>query len=464
MADVVEALRRLFESSWVPFQSDSQLVGKVLQKAAKIDLDRKEKQQEIPARKPQLTPVARNEHNGGMSIMPWELLHTLGRATVLSGQGSSRALAQHWSCLKYITTLQANYQGRMELSQDGRDPRYHRKSVQAEDLGIAFALAASLRIVQRRHPDYRFQIVDADVALEAGWALRGAEVRSRENTLLRPDYFLVGLKEDQPARLVTVECKGSHGKAVAQHEQLAKASSQVHAVVVGGGDGSAAPPPSLMMATALAGSGGIEMLILDPDGDGVLAVPGERALSLNGPIEELHDFAGIPVKASDGSDDTRPGFYLPPERSEWFSRVLARTSAASLLTFVGDRKGARELLTPRQQARVGSEYALPGTDTVFDTGVVLGGMRFIGTDHVFRFGSQRMEAFSGVLVGLRQLLAEKDLQGYQSALPSVLAVWADRRQEAEAEWGGVIAMDTDGAVLGLRPIGVGQELEYTGPH
>lgn len=39
----------------------------------------------------------------------------------------------------------------------------------------------------------------------------------------------------------------------------------------------------------------------------------------------------------------------------------------------------------------------------------------------------------------------------QSALPSVQAVWADRRQEAGAEWGGVIAMNTDGAVLGLRP-------------
>jgi hypothetical protein len=398
-----------------------------------------------------------------MSITPWELLHTLGRATVLSGQGSSRALAQHWSCLKYITTLQANYQRRMELSEDGRDPRYRRKSVQAEDLGIAFALAASLRIVGQRHPDYQFQIVDADVALEAGWALRGAEVRSRENTLLRPDYFLVGLKEGQPARLVTVECKGSHGKAVAQHEQLAKASAQVHAVVVGRDDGSAAPPPSLLMATALAGNGGIEMLILDPDGDGVLAVPGERALSLNGPVEELHDFAGVPVKASDGSDDTRPGFYIPAERSEWFSRVLARTSAASLLAFVGDRKAARELLTPRQQARVGSEYTLPGTDTVFDTSVALGGMRFIGTDHVFRFGSQRMEAFSGVLVGLRELLAEKDLQGYQSALPQVQAVWARQRRTVEDEWGGVIAMDADGAVLGLRPIGVGQKLEYTGP-
>ncbi|MGW4213722.1 hypothetical protein ACWEIJ_37465 [Lentzea sp. NPDC004789] len=108
------------------------------------------------------------------------------------------------------------------------------------------------------------------------------------------------------------------------------------------------------------------------------------------------------------------------------------------------------MLTLRQQTRVGSEYTLPGTDAVFDTGVALSGMRFIGTDHVFRFGSQRMEAVSGVLVGLRQLLAEKDLQGCQSALPGVQAVWADRRHEAEVECGGVITMDTDGAVLGLR--------------
>ena len=63
--------------------------------------------------------------------------------------------------------------------------------------------------------------------------------------------------------------------------QLAKASAQVHAVVIGSGDDADPPPPSLLMATALAGDGGIEMRILDPDGDGVLAVPGERTPSLN---------------------------------------------------------------------------------------------------------------------------------------------------------------------------------------
>lgn len=397
LMDIAEALKRLLEPSVVTFQSSSYLAGKVKKKAAKIDADRRAKLQWIHDRKPRLTPVPKSQHKGEMSITPWELLHTLGRATVLSGQGSSRALAQHWSCLKYVTTLQSNYQGRMELSPDGKDPRYHRKSVQAEDLGIAFALAAGLRIVQERHSDYRFEIVDADVALEAGWALKGAEVRSRENTLLRPDYFLVGLKDGGPTRLVTVECKGSHGRVDAQHVQLAKASAQVHAVVIGDTGTDAVPPPSLLMATALAANGGIEMRILDPDGDGVLAVPGERAPSLNGPAEQLNELAGIPIKAPDGREDARPGFYIPPQRSEWFSRVLARTSAASLLTFVGDRSTARALLTPRQQVRVGSQYTHPGTDAVFDTRIELGGLSFTGTDHVFRFGSQRMEAFSGIL-------------------------------------------------------------------
>jgi hypothetical protein len=166
------------------------------------------------------------------------------------------------------------------------------------------------------------------------------------------------------------------------------------------------------------------MRILDPDGDGVLTVPEEHASSLNGPVEQFNELAGIPTKTPDGRDDTRPGFHIPPQRSEWFSRVLARASAAGLLTFVGDRATARELLTPRQHQRVGSKYTVPGTDARFDTGIMLGDLPFVGTDHIFRFGSQRMEAFSGMLVGLHQLLAAKDLQGFQAALPEVLAEWS----------------------------------------
>ncbi|WP_027928889.1 hypothetical protein [Amycolatopsis thermoflava] len=448
--EIREAIQKLFDPGAVTFHSTPSLAGKVTKHAAKLDKERVEQQKPRQVRKPALIPVPADEHRGSMTIAPWELLHTLGRATVLAGQGSSRALSQHWSCLKYITTLHKNYQGRLELTDDGRDPRYHRKSVQAEDLGIAFALAAALRIVTRRHPGFHFEIVDADVALEAGWALRGAEVRARESTRLRPDYFLVGSKLGEPVRLVTVECKGSHGKPEAQHGQLAKAAAQVHAVVIGSDGGEPAPPPSLLMATALAGAGGIEMRILDPEGDGELVVPGDRAPRLNGPVEQLNQMAAIPVASDDDTIETRPGFFIPPSRTEWFSRVLKRTAAASLLTFAGDRGAARSLLTRRQQQRLGSEFERPGTSDDFDTEITLGDLRLVGTDQVFRFDKQRVEVFSGTTFGLYRLLREQDLSGYEQALPEMVGMWRERERQARDEWKGVIFMDEDGAVMGLR--------------
>lgn len=95
------ALERLSEPSTVTLQSSPHLAGQVRKKASKLDKERRERQQPPHVRKPQLAPVDKNEHKGAMSITPWELLHTLGRATVLSGQGSSRALSQHWSCPRH---------------------------------------------------------------------------------------------------------------------------------------------------------------------------------------------------------------------------------------------------------------------------------------------------------------------------------------------------------------------------
>jgi hypothetical protein len=457
--DVKEALNLLSQPSEITFQSSPYLASKVRRKAAKVDADRRQKQQEPHLRKRRLSAVSKDEHRGGMSITPWELLHTLGRATVLAGQGSSRALAQHWSCLKYITTLQANDRGRMELSADGKDPTYHRKSVQAEDLGIAFALAAALRIAYERHPSYHFEVADADVVLEAGWALRGAEVRAREDIRLRPDYFLVGIKDNEPVRIITVECKGSHGGPDAQHVQLAKAAAQVNAVVIGDPDTGGAPPPSLLLATSLAGRGGIEMRILDPDGDGTLMVPERRTPALNGMVDQFNELPEIPFTAPDGKDASRPGFYIPPKRSEWFSRVLTKTAAAGLLAFSGDRTAAGKLLTPRQRARVGPTAEHPSTGVACDTGITLGGLSFVGTDHIFRLGSQRIEAFSGMLEGLYRLLADDhDIQGYESALPREWAVWRERSDDAKTDWGGALEMDADGAVLGLRIMGAGRDL------
>jgi hypothetical protein len=456
--DISTALEQLLTPSTVVFQSSSYLAGKVNRKANKIDADRRRKQLPHYERKSRLTALREGEHQGAMSITPWELLHTLGRATVLAGHGSSRALAQHWSCLKYITSLQTNATGRMELSADGKDPRYHRKAVQAEDLGIAFALATALRIAYQRHPYHHFEIVDAEVALEAGWALRGPEVKARNNTRLRPDYFLVGIKDGEPVRVITVECKGSHGDVDTQHEQLAKAAAQVHAVVIGDASGGGVPPPSLLVATALAARGGIEARILDPEGDGELDIAGHGAPALNGPVEQLNEFPAIPFRTRDGGTNSRPGFYIPPERSEWFSRVLTKTAAAGLLAFAGDRAAARRLLTPRQQTRVGAAYEHPSTGVIQDTEITLGGLHFVGTDHVFRFGPQRIEAFSGISEDLHRLIGvNRDINGYESALPAVRNVWDTRTADAEEEWGGAIAMDADGAILGLRAVGTGHQ-------
>ncbi|WIV52891.1 hypothetical protein [Amycolatopsis nalaikhensis] len=95
--DADEAIRKLFELADVAIESSDHLVGKVQRKALKLADDRRENDQEVDQIKPRLVPVPRSEHGGNMRIMPWELLHLLGRATVLSGHGSSRALAQHWA-------------------------------------------------------------------------------------------------------------------------------------------------------------------------------------------------------------------------------------------------------------------------------------------------------------------------------------------------------------------------------
>ncbi len=453
--DVSTALQQLDEPATLTFQSTPELAGQVQRKAKKLDEERVKRGEPPCERKPWLTPVAEVTRHDGMLITPWELLHTLARATVLGRHGSSRALAQHRECLRYVTALQANHQGRIERSIDGKDPRYHRKAVQAQDLGIAFGLAAAQHSMLQRHPGYRFDIVDADLALEAGWALRGSGGAAREYTKLRPNYFLVGRKPDAPIRIVSVDCKGSHGKDEAQHEQLAKSAARVQSIVLGEIDAGGAPPASLLTATGMAAEGGIETRILDPDGDGELAVPGKPTPDLTGPVDEPNLMASITFTDANGRQVSRPGFGLPAERWEWFSRVLARTTAATLLTFAGDRDTAHDLLTKRQRDRLGANsHASSGMRC--DTGITLGGMSFVGTDHVFRLGRQRIEVFSGLFEDLYRRLANHEFHEYEAALPDALKSWQQGKAAAGKDWGGVVHLDSAGTLLAIRKQGSGR--------
>jgi hypothetical protein len=127
----------------------------------------------------------------------------------------------------------------------------------------------------------------------------------------------------------------------------------VNAVVIGDPDHGDVTPPGLMMSTSLDDTGGVQMRILDPPGDGTLALSGDgddHESGLNGPVEQYHEFPGIPVRDEEAERDRRPGFYIAPERSEWFARVLARTASAGLLAFARDRDTAGRLLTPTRPA------------------------------------------------------------------------------------------------------------------
>ena len=453
-----DPLKQLRQRANVTIESTQDLVWRVERVAHKEAEKRSQEEKDEVPRKPALSPLPAAFHHHGMVATPWELLHTLGRATVLAGQNPSRGLSQHWNYLRYLTTLQANHHDRMELAPNGKLQRYHRKSVQAQDLGAAFALRAAREILSRKYPDHHFEVVDAEVALEAGWALRGKESKGRYLTRTRPGYFVVGKKPGNPLRLVVVECRGTHGKSGMQHEQLARAAERVHAFALDG-----APAPSLLMSTTLAGDGGIGIGLLDPPGDGILQEPGAGLPDLAGPVEQLNEFPQIPQVTEDGNAGTRPGFNVPATDYEWFSRVLVRTAAAAVLTFVGDRESSGHYLTPRQQIRLGDDYSQHATNAECDVRVDLGGLELVGTDHVFRFDRRRVEVFSGIPKVLHTLLArDKDLTSYLVEAPRVFARWVERSAAAERDWGGVVSMDEDGTVMALRWLGEGRrELRST---
>jgi len=141
----------------------------------------------------------------------------------------------------------------MALSAEGLRPVYHHRTVQSEALGIGFALAAATRILALRRPDHTFTVIDADIALQAGWALGGRDLVSREDVKLRPDYFIEARPPWGPSKVIALECKGTHWDVRYARQQLAKASSQVDAVHLAG----RGALPSLAIATELRAKTGI---------------------------------------------------------------------------------------------------------------------------------------------------------------------------------------------------------------
>ncbi|MGV9918352.1 hypothetical protein ACWDUK_14230 [Streptomyces cellulosae] len=96
MTAAAVVLENLMKPWNVQVDSTTNLAGAVADAAAKDDKERQEDGREPLRRKPELRRLPTAEANPSVTLTPWEVLHALGRATVLSRQGAGRGLAEHW--------------------------------------------------------------------------------------------------------------------------------------------------------------------------------------------------------------------------------------------------------------------------------------------------------------------------------------------------------------------------------
>jgi hypothetical protein len=101
--------------------------------------------------------------------------------------------------------------------------------------------------------------------------------------------------------------------------------------------------------------------------------------------------------------------------------------------------------------RLGADHSPQAVNAECDVRVELGGIDFVGTDHVFRFARQRVEVFSAMPKELHEILKTGDgARAYAEKMPEVVAACRRRWAAVQRDWTGIITMDGDGAVMALR--------------
>ncbi|MEV7123895.1 hypothetical protein [Kitasatospora griseola] len=445
--NVAEVLQQLAQPSNVAVHSGPKLLRDVEACAAKEDQKRNEKELEPLRRKQGLGPLPYEEHGDGIQLTPWDVLHTLGRATALARRGAGRGLAEHWGCLKYSQALEGTLGTFMALSAEGRDTANYYKALQSDELGTGFALAVAKQVLAKRHPDHSVSIVPADTALRAGFAVTSADAGISVGYSYRPQYFAEVWRPGQPSRVFPIACKGNHSGLSASHGQLASAAVHADAVHIGGWDDT----PALIFSTELPVDGPMRIHALHARGNGgLLAHPAEDARNLDSELDQDNIFPGILLPTDDGeSPETVAGFHLAPGYNAWFQHVLARTGAAGLTAFAGDAEATVPYLTDRQGRRRYKGVSHAAIGSVQDARQTLLGIPFVGTDHVYRLNRTRVEAFSGVAEDLFKHLARGRLNRYRSEVHARRTSWPTASWDDE-EWGGPVSIHPDGSVLALR--------------
>ncbi|MFR9673331.1 hypothetical protein [Streptomyces sp. TR02-1] len=447
MKSVKKVLLDLLESSNIAVRSGDELVGSVNAAIAADDKEKAAKEEEPLRRKPCLTTIPRTELSRQLAVVPWDVLHTLGRATTLSGRGAGRGLAEHWGALKYNQALAGEADRFLGLTDEGRRIEEQYKNLQSGELGIGFALTLTKQLLGRRFPDHSVTIVPADTALRAGWALTSRDKGPTVKYRYRPQYFAEVWRPGEPSLVIPVASKGHHGNATNSSGQLASNSAHAEAVHVGEWN----ETPSLLFSTELSMNGAVTVHALQATGRGgwLNNLPGERKVILDSvPVQE-NVFPGIqPPPVGDSIPESVPGCHVTPKYHAWFQQALGHTAAAGLMAFVGSGEATARYLTERQGRKRFEGFGHAASGSVQDVSHELLGTTFAGTDHVFRLNGPRVEAFSGVEASLFGLLCERQVDEYRKR------VHAARRTLPQLtwdkKWGGPVSLHPDGSVLAIR--------------
>lgn len=447
-------LRDLAKSSNVSLHSNSRLVGAV-QNAVDADDKKRAKDAEEKGAKDEGYALRRKPELQSMHALgdesapltPWEVLHVLGRATALSRRGAARGLAEHWGALKYSQALIGDTGTFMKLSAEGKEATAeHYKANQSSELGVGFALALARRVLEGRYPDRVVSIVPADTALRAGWALTSKEKGTPPNYQYRPQFFAELWKPDEPSLVLPIACKGNHSNAAASHVQLAAASAHVEGVHIGAWN----ETPALIFSTELPRDGYVTVHALEAEGNGGwLNSPKSGSGGLDAQLSDVNHFPQIPLPAKgDEPPSTVPGLHVKREHYPWFRQVLARTAAAGLTAFAGDGEATAQYLTERQGRKRFTGVGHAATESMQDAWHDLFGIRFHGTDHVFRLNGTRVEAFSGVAHDLLDLLVDGRVEQYRHEIYKRRSNWPNGSWDSS--WGGPVSVHPDGTVLAMR--------------
>lgn len=439
-----EVLQDLARESNFSVDSNLNLANAVAAAAKKDDEERAKKQAEKGEqdrhislrRKPGLQPLPDRESQP-IATTPWEVLHALGQAIALARRGAARGLAEHWGALKYSQALTGKTDSFMHLSDEGKITAEYYKALQSRELGIGFALVTAQRILSKRYPDRFVSITPADTVLQAGWSKPGK---------YKPQYFAELWKPGSPSLVFPIACKGSHSDIKHSHSQLASASAHVEMVHIGPWN----ETPVLIFSTELPSDGCVTVHALCSRGSGgwLNEVSGKPS-NLDDELGDENYFhqLQVPPEAEKHLPDTC-GFHVTPERYEWFGRVLARTNAAGLTSFAGDGEATAQYLTKRQGKQHFEGFAHAGAGSVQDVDHILCGIKFAGTDHVFRLNGVRVEAFSGVAEDLLRLLAKGQVKQYRREIYAGRYSWPDPSENNS--WDGPVSIRPDGTVFAMR--------------